>query len=87
MRPSWRSRHQHKGAVPVRVIEYRLEGVAGADDVYRLITTILDERIVSSRSRRNPRKVKRKMSTYPVRPPCEPEPQRIDYQEHIRVLM
>jgi len=31
----------HKGAV-VRVIEYRLEGVEGAEPLYRLLTTILD---------------------------------------------
>lgn len=34
----WRSAE----AVPVRVIEYRLEGVADAEPVYRLVTTILD---------------------------------------------
>jgi hypothetical protein len=40
--PSWRSRGQDKGAVAVRVIEYTLEGVPGAEEVYRLITTLLD---------------------------------------------
>jgi hypothetical protein len=30
------------GTVPVRVIEYTLKGVPGAEPVYRLITTILD---------------------------------------------
>lgn len=34
-------RHGHNGAV-VRIIEYSLDGVAGADPVYRLLTTILD---------------------------------------------
>jgi len=34
-------RHKTKG-VMVRVIEYRLDGVAGAEPFYRLITTILD---------------------------------------------
>ena len=34
-------RHQTNGVV-VRVIEYRLEGVAEAEPVYRLVTTILD---------------------------------------------
>lgn len=34
-------RHQRK-EVTVRVIEYRLEGVAGAESIYRLLTTILD---------------------------------------------
>ena len=32
---------QHHGVV-VRVIDYRLEGVAGAEPLYRLVTTILD---------------------------------------------
>jgi len=34
-------RHGQNG-ITVRVIDYRLEGVAGAEPVYRLITTILD---------------------------------------------
>ena len=34
-------RHQ-RGGVVVRVIEYRLEGVAGAEPIYRLITSLLD---------------------------------------------
>jgi hypothetical protein len=34
-------RRGHKGVV-VRVIEYRLEGVEGAEPLYRLVTTILD---------------------------------------------
>src|SRR5487761_1285207 len=34
-------RHEANGVV-VRVIEYRLEGVAGAEPLYRLVTTILD---------------------------------------------
>jgi hypothetical protein len=34
-------RHKENGIV-VRVIEYQLEGVAGADPIYRLLTTILD---------------------------------------------
>ena len=33
--------HQTNGAV-LRVIDYRLEGVAGAEPIYRLVTTILD---------------------------------------------
>jgi hypothetical protein len=42
IRPSWRSRGQEKPTVPVRVIEYRLEGVPGTGEIYRLITTILE---------------------------------------------
>ncbi len=34
-------RHQ-RGGILVRVIEYRLEGVAGAEPIYRLITNLLD---------------------------------------------
>lgn len=34
-------RHKTNGIV-VRVIDYRLEGVAGAEPIYRLVTTILD---------------------------------------------
>ena len=34
-------RHKING-VPVRVIEYRLDGVAGAEPLYRLVTTLLD---------------------------------------------
>jgi Insertion element 4 transposase N-terminal/Transposase DDE domain len=34
-------RHQTKGLV-VRVIEYRLEGVEGAEPIYRLVTNLLD---------------------------------------------
>ena len=39
--PSLRDRRHDTGAVGVRVIEYTLEGVPGAEQVYRLITTIL----------------------------------------------
>jgi hypothetical protein len=37
-----RDRRHKTGGVPVRVIEYRLDGVAGAEPLYRLVTTILD---------------------------------------------
>jgi hypothetical protein len=40
--PSQRDRRHNKNAVLVRVIDYRLEGVAGAEPIYRLMTTILD---------------------------------------------
>ena len=51
-----------------------------------MLNEILQERVVSSRGRRNPRQVNRKMSNGPVRTPCEPEPKRIDYQKHITIL-
>ena len=37
-----KDRRQQRKGVTVRVIEYRLEGVAGAEPIYRLLTTILD---------------------------------------------
>ncbi len=40
--PTERNRRHKTNGVVVRVIEYRLEGVAGAEPIYRLITTILD---------------------------------------------
>ena len=43
-------------------------------------------RVVSSRGRRNPRGVKRKMSSYPIRPATKPTPHRMDIARHIKVL-
>jgi hypothetical protein len=40
--PSNKDRRHRTGGVRVRVVEYRLEGVAEAEPLYRLITTILD---------------------------------------------
>ncbi len=40
--PSLRDRRKDTAAVVVRVIKYRLEGVSGAEPLYRLITTIVD---------------------------------------------
>lgn len=40
--PSDKDRRQGRNGVVVRVIEYRLEGVAGAEPLYRLLTTMLD---------------------------------------------
>src|SRR6187200_2392596 len=40
--PSNKDRRHRTGGVRVRVVEYRLEGVAGAEPLYRLVTTILD---------------------------------------------
>ena len=44
LHPSWKDRRRDTNAVAVRVIEYRLEGVSGAEELYRLLTTILDPR-------------------------------------------
>src|SRR3954452_11942791 len=40
--PSEKDRRHRTGGVRVRVVEYRLEGVADAEPLYRLVTTILD---------------------------------------------
>lgn len=40
--PSERDRRHNTNGVRVRVIDYRLEGIADAEPLYRLVTTILD---------------------------------------------
>jgi len=40
--PSEKDRRHATNGIQVRVVEYRLEGVAGAEPLYRLVTTILD---------------------------------------------
>ncbi|HTE18194.1 MAG TPA: IS4 family transposase [Armatimonadota bacterium] len=40
--PSEKDRRHRTGGVRVRVVEYRLEGIAEAEPLYRLVTTILD---------------------------------------------
>jgi Transposase DDE domain/Insertion element 4 transposase N-terminal len=40
--PSDKDRRHRQAGVRVRVVEYRLAGVAGAEPLYRLVTTILD---------------------------------------------
>jgi len=40
--PSDKDRRHRTGGVRVRVVEYRLEGITGAEPLYRLVTTILD---------------------------------------------
>jgi Insertion element 4 transposase N-terminal/Transposase DDE domain len=41
--PSEKDRRHRTGGVQLRVVEYRLEGIADAEPLYRLVTTILDE--------------------------------------------
>jgi hypothetical protein len=43
-------RHKTHGIV-VRVIDYRLEGIEGAEPIYRLVTTILDHRQAPAKER------------------------------------
>lgn len=40
--PSEKDRRHNTNAIYVRVIEYQLDGVPDAEDIYRLVTTILD---------------------------------------------
>ena len=40
--PSQQDRRRQRNGVVVRVIDYRLEGVDGAEPIYRLVTPILD---------------------------------------------
>ena len=40
--PTEKDRRHRAGGVRVRVVEYRLEGIADAEPLYRLVTTILD---------------------------------------------
>ena len=51
-----------------------------------MLAEILEERVASGRGRRVPRGVKRKMSTYQLRP-CTPQPTtRIDFTAAIRIV-
>jgi hypothetical protein len=51
-----------------------------------VLEEILAERVVSSRKRRNPRAVKRKMSKFPIRPRAiEPAP-RLDLKKVIKIV-
>ena len=40
--PGEKDRRHRANGVQVRVVEYRLEGIVGAEPLYRLVTTILD---------------------------------------------
>ena len=51
-----------------------------------MLEEILEERVASSRGRRNIRGVKQKMSGYPIRPRSQTCTARIDIAEHIMVL-
>jgi hypothetical protein len=47
--PTPRHRKRRTGGIRVRVIEYQLEGIAGAEPSYRLVTTILDPQAAPAR--------------------------------------
>ncbi len=89
-----KDRRQKTNGTVVRVIEYMLDGIPDPEPSYRLITnwfdihSVLGEiasgRAVSSRGKRNPRGVKRKMSNFnlrkrgdPLNQPCDPTPRMV----------
>jgi len=51
-----------------------------------VLNEVLEERVVSSRSRCNPRGLKRKMSGYPLRPRKRSHIKRIEVKNHIKIL-
>jgi hypothetical protein len=51
-----------------------------------VLNEILEERVVSSRGRRVPRGIKRKMSNYPLRPRASQPTTRIDFTTAIQIL-
>jgi hypothetical protein len=51
-----------------------------------VLEEILEERVTSSRSRVNPRGVKRKMSNYNLRPRNRSRTLRIDYSDCVRII-
>jgi hypothetical protein len=51
-----------------------------------VLDEILQERVVSSRNRRNPRGVKRKMSNFPLRPRHVKPLPKIDIRKAIRII-
>jgi hypothetical protein len=51
-----------------------------------VLDEILEERVVSSRGRRVPRGVKRKMSNYPLRPRASQPIVRIDFTTAIQIV-
>lgn len=52
-----------------------------------VLMEILEERVVSSRSRCNPRGVKRKMSSYPLRPRKRSSTERRMIENYIKIIM
>jgi hypothetical protein len=51
-----------------------------------VLREILQERVSSSRNRLNPRGVKRKMSSYPLRPRKPQRTRRFDCSKQIRIV-
>jgi hypothetical protein len=51
-----------------------------------VLDEILEERVVSSRGRQVPRGVKRKMSSYPLRPRAPQTTTRVDFTTAIQIV-
>lgn len=51
-----------------------------------ILNEILEERVVSSRNRINPRGVKRKMSNYNLRPRKRQRTRRVDFVKRVRIV-
>ena len=51
-----------------------------------VLDEILEERVISSRGRRNHRGVKRKMSNYPIRLRSRPSPHYLIIEKHIKLV-
>ena len=51
-----------------------------------ILDEILEERVVSSRNRINPRGVKRKMSNYNLRPRIRQRTRRLDFSKRIKIV-
>jgi len=47
---------------------------------------MLEDAVVSSRGRRNPRGVKRKMSNYPIQPRHRPTPHLMNIERCVKIL-
>jgi hypothetical protein len=54
-----------------------------------VLDEIVKERVVSSRGRKNPRAVKRKVGKFPIRhrQKCTPPTVRVTYADHIKIFM
>ena len=52
-----------------------------------ILDEILQERVSSSRNRINPRGVKRKMSSYPLRPRKRQPTKRVNFAKSIQMVM
>ena len=76
--PCEKDRTHQTNAITVRVIAYRLQGVADAEPIYRLVAC--------RRGRRNKRGVKRKMSNWPLRRSHSTPQQPVNIRQTIQIV-